>query len=159
MYDAQDRAHEKVMQGQRPDEHHAGDMTPPSEKGAVHLEEDVGALAHHAVTDEYGRPIVHLDPQAEKKLLWKLDLYVVPTVAVLYLFCFIDVRPCLADEARTNDLAKSSAQISVSSYSPPPLTGAHHESLPGNANIAGLQKDLGMAGYDYNLILTAFYIP
>lgn len=29
---------------------------------------------------------------------------------------------------------------------------------PGNAKIAGLDKDLGMQGYDYNMILTSFYI-
>lgn len=30
------------------------------------------------------------DPAAEKRLRWKIDLYVVPTVAILYLLCFID---------------------------------------------------------------------
>lgn len=28
----------------------------------------------------------------------------------------------------------------------------------GNARLAGLEKDLGLAGYDYNLLLTVFYI-
>jgi hypothetical protein len=28
----------------------------------------------------------------------------------------------------------------------------------GNAKIAGLDKDLGLRGYDYNIILTSFYI-
>lgn len=28
----------------------------------------------------------------------------------------------------------------------------------GNARIAGLEKDLGMAGYDYNMVLTSFAI-
>ena len=53
---------------------------------------------------------------------WKIDLYIVPTVALLYLFCFID---------RANI---------------------------GNAKIAGLEKDLGMKGYDYNGVLSIFYI-
>lgn len=38
----------------------------------------------------YGRSLVHLDPEAEAKLRLKIDLMVVPTVALLYLFCFID---------------------------------------------------------------------
>lgn len=30
------------------------------------------------------------DPKAEAKLRMKLDLFLVPTVSLLYLFCFID---------------------------------------------------------------------
>ena len=38
----------------------------------------------------YGQPLVHFDPVAEARLRWKIDLYIVPTVSLLYLFCFID---------------------------------------------------------------------
>ena len=38
----------------------------------------------------YGQSLVTFDPKAEAKLRLKIDLYVVPTVALLYLFCFID---------------------------------------------------------------------
>lgn len=34
--------------------------------------------------------MVQFDPKAEAKLRLKIDLMVVPTVAILYLFCFID---------------------------------------------------------------------
>lgn len=44
----------------------------------------------HAATDEQGNVLFHFDPVAEKKLLRKIDLWVVPTVALLYLWCFID---------------------------------------------------------------------
>jgi hypothetical protein len=44
----------------------------------------------HTATDAYGNALVQFDPAAERRLRWKLDLYTVPTVAVLYLFCFID---------------------------------------------------------------------
>jgi MFS family permease len=54
--------------------------------------------------------------------LWKIDLYIVPTVALLYLFCFID---------RAN---------------------------VGNAKLAGFEKDLKLKGYDYNKVLSIFYI-
>lgn len=30
------------------------------------------------------------DAQAERKLRLKIDLFIVPTVSLLYLFCFID---------------------------------------------------------------------
>lgn len=43
-------------------------------------------LTYHS----YGNALVQFDPAAERRLRWKLDLYTVPTVAVLYLFCFID---------------------------------------------------------------------
>ncbi|OCL14418.1 putative MFS transporter [Glonium stellatum] len=76
----------------------------------------------HTATDKYGHSLVQFDPVAEAKLRWKIDLYVVPTVSLLYLFCFID---------RANI---------------------------GNAKLAGLEKDLHMKGYDYNKLLSVFYI-
>ncbi|KAJ6781399.1 hypothetical protein PWT90_02236 [Aphanocladium album] len=87
-------------------------------KGAV-----VQASPHYGdvATDDNGEPI-HFDPKLERRLRWKIDLYVVPTVALLYLFCFID---------RAN---------------------------LGNAKIAGMDRDLGMKGYQYNMIISIFYI-
>ena len=43
-----------------------------------------------AATDKFGRPLIAIDPVAERKLRLKLDLFIVPPVAILYLFCFID---------------------------------------------------------------------
>jgi hypothetical protein len=34
--------------------------------------------------------VEQFDPVAERKLRRKMDLYIVPTVAILYLLCFID---------------------------------------------------------------------
>jgi hypothetical protein len=51
-----------------------------------------------------------------------MDLYVVPIVALQYLFSFID---------RANI---------------------------GNARLAGLEKDLGLHGYEYNILLSIFYV-
>jgi MFS family permease len=65
---------------------------------------------------------MHFDPKAESRLRLKIDLCIVPTVAILYLFCFID---------RANI---------------------------GNARLAGLEQDLGLTGYDYNAVLSIFYI-
>ncbi|KAJ5354933.1 hypothetical protein N7541_005977 [Penicillium brevicompactum] len=76
----------------------------------------------HLATDDYGQPLVEFDKAAESKLRLKIDLYIVPTVAVMYLFCFID---------RANI---------------------------GNAKLAGFDKDLGLVGYDYNAVLSIFFI-
>ncbi|RCI15863.1 hypothetical protein L249_2548 [Ophiocordyceps polyrhachis-furcata BCC 54312] len=62
------------------------------------------------------------DSATERRLRLKIDLCVVPTVSLLYLFCFID---------RAN---------------------------LGNAKIAGLDADLGMKGFDYNRVVSIFYI-
>ncbi|UPK92084.1 hypothetical protein LCI18_003019 [Fusarium solani-melongenae] len=58
----------------------------------------------------------------DDRLRRKMDLSIVPTVAIIYLFCFI-VR----------------AKI-------------------GNARLAGFGADLNLSGYDYNQILSIFYI-
>lgn len=76
----------------------------------------------HAATDQYGHSLVQFDPVAEAKLRRKIDFCIVPTVALLYLFCFID---------RANI---------------------------GNAKLAGFEKDLKLEHYDYNKVLSIFYI-
>ncbi|KAL2259525.1 hypothetical protein VTK26DRAFT_6782 [Humicola hyalothermophila] len=60
--------------------------------GHTDVVEDAGDIAGrgNAATDQYGRSLVQLDPKAESKLRTKLDLFIVPTVSMLYLFCFID---------------------------------------------------------------------
>ncbi|KKY26927.1 putative mfs [Phaeomoniella chlamydospora] len=90
---------------------------------ALHAEDPHAAAERgHAATDRYGESLVTFDPKAEARLRMKIDLYVVPTVFLLYLLCFID---------RANI---------------------------GNAKLAGLEKDLHLTGYDYNTILSIFYV-
>ncbi|KAL2432200.1 putative transporter [Exophiala dermatitidis] len=97
---------------------------PVDEKAVALHTEDAHEAAErgHVATDKYGHPIVTFDPKAEARLRWKIDLYIVPTVSLLYLFCFID---------RANI---------------------------GNAKLAGLEKELGLKGYDYNIVLSVFYV-
>ncbi|PLB39068.1 putative MFS transporter [Aspergillus candidus] len=76
----------------------------------------------HAATDLHGRSLVEFDRAAERRLRLKIDLYTVPTVSLLYLFCFID---------RANI---------------------------GNAKLAGFEEDLHLKNYDYNAVLSIFYI-
>jgi hypothetical protein len=44
----------------------------------------------HVATDKFGNSLLTFDKQAEARLRLKIDLYIIPTVAILYLFCFID---------------------------------------------------------------------
>lgn len=100
---------------------HAGhDAIEPThnEDGTLHYAAERGQVA----TDKYGHSLVQIDPKAEAKLRLKIDFMIVPTVSLLYLFCFID---------RANI---------------------------GNARLAGLEKDLGLKGNDYNAVLSIFYI-
>ncbi|KIJ31703.1 hypothetical protein M422DRAFT_76616 [Sphaerobolus stellatus SS14] len=63
-----------------------------------------------------------IDPIAERKLLWKLDLVLIPLFMLLYATNFVD------------------------------------RTAVGNAKIAGLEKDLGLKGFEYNIALTLFYV-
>ncbi|KAK4133686.1 MFS general substrate transporter [Trichocladium antarcticum] len=94
------------------------------EKRGASSDDGKGVAGHteSAVPEQFDQSSVQLDPRAEAKLRNKLDMFLVPTVSLLYLFCFID---------RANI---------------------------GNAKIAGLDKDLGLEGYDYNALLSIFYI-
>lgn len=63
------------------------------------------------------------DSKAERRLILKCDLHVVPILFVLFLLAFLD-------------------RINI-----------------GNARLQGLEKDLNMAGHDYNIALFVFFIP
>lgn len=90
----------------------------------------------------YGHSLVQFDPKAEAKVRLKIDLMVCPTVSILYLFCFIDranIGKLLAHQAPSRPLIIDALRL-------------------GNARLAGLEKDLGMQGNDYNALLSIFYI-
>ncbi|KAE8447879.1 hypothetical protein EG329_010108 [Mollisiaceae sp. DMI_Dod_QoI] len=102
---------------------HVPDSLAEEKPDAIHKETAHEAAERgHVATDNYGNALVHFDKDAERRLRLKIDLYIVPTVSLLYLFCFID---------RANI---------------------------GNAKLAGFEKDLGLEGYDYNRVLSIFYI-
>lgn len=52
----------------------------------------IGNVAGHGqlATDSYGNALVTFDKGAERRLRLKMDMFTVPTVFILYLFCFID---------------------------------------------------------------------
>ncbi|GAW26093.1 hypothetical protein SAMD00023353_2100380 [Rosellinia necatrix] len=106
----------------------SGDKARPEALEIGSQKEHAGQNVHGAAekgfvaTDQHGESLVQFDPDAERKLRRKLDYMVIPTVSILYLFCFID---------RANI---------------------------GNARLAGFETDLGLTGYDYNTVLSIFYI-
>ncbi|KAI4916195.1 hypothetical protein J4E85_010283 [Alternaria conjuncta] len=103
---------------------YAAEKDTPSSQHEDFKPEDAHQIAGHGhtATDIYGHALMQFDKKAESRLRLKIDLYIIPTVALLYLFCFID---------RANI---------------------------GNARLAGLEKDLGLSGYDYNTVLSVFYV-
>lgn len=63
------------------------------EKGVVNYKEnvmDIAAGRGIPATDDHGQALVEFDNAAESRLRLKIDLYIIPTVALMYLFCFID---------------------------------------------------------------------
>ncbi|RKL07859.1 hypothetical protein BFJ68_g9659 [Fusarium oxysporum] len=88
---------------------------------------------------QYGQPAPSVDEGLESKLRWNMDLRILPTVTIIYLLCFID-RANIGEYIKT-----------------PTLELISHNSA-GNAKIAGLEADLKMQGYDFNVSLSIFYI-
>ncbi|KAJ7625468.1 MFS general substrate transporter [Roridomyces roridus] len=87
-----------------------------------HASSEKATEKHLEVAYDFERPVESIDPVAERKLVRKLDLTLLPLFTLLYCTNFID------------------------------------RTAIGNAKIAGLEKDLGMVGFDYNIALTVFYI-
>ncbi|GAA5918785.1 hypothetical protein JCM6882_006575 [Rhodosporidiobolus microsporus] len=83
---------------------------------------DVSEKAQQLYLEDADKASTVHDPEAEKKLVRKLDLILTPLFFVVYLITFID---------RAN---------------------------VGNARVAGLENDLGLVGYQFNISLSVFYI-
>lgn len=92
---------------------------------------------------------------AESRLRLKIDLCIVPPVSLLYLFCFID-RANLGKQASNPVSALPATWTSRGLH---PFSEDSATDIPvGNAKIAGLDRDLGMKNYDYNTIISVFYV-
>jgi hypothetical protein len=61
-------------------------MNNPDEKNVSH---DTKSTAH---TQDLESPLSHevIDTSTEKRLLWKIDLHVVPPLSILFLLAFLD---------------------------------------------------------------------
>ncbi|TPX10034.1 uncharacterized protein E0L32_001231 [Thyridium curvatum] len=119
---------------------------------AAHREQDIQHVAERGqmATDKYGQPLFQFDAKAESRLRTKIDLFIVPTVAVLYLFCFID-RANIGKFSCSRERPRAP-------HTPYLSCMTHANASPGNARLAGLEKDLHLKGNDYNTVLSVFYI-
>ncbi|QRW08134.1 major facilitator superfamily transporter [Ceratobasidium sp. AG-Ba] len=71
--------------------------------------------------------------EEEKRLIRKLDWRILPVVIILYLANFMHIT----DRVTSNAVDRTNV---------------------GNAKVAGLEKDIGLVGYQYNIGLSIFYI-
>ncbi|KAK5006718.1 hypothetical protein LTR28_006153 [Elasticomyces elasticus] len=90
------------------------------------------------------REDVSIDPVAEKRLLRKLDLHVIPPLFFLFLLAFLD-RTNIGEQAVQNCVCENRLFLT--------------RTLLGNAKIQGMTEDLKMTGNHYNIALFIFFIP
>lgn len=98
----------------------------------------VDSAGSQKIIGEDGETMYVIDPKAERALVWKFDLRILPVLAVMYLFNALDSK-C--------SLISSSSKLN-------PV-----ESNLGNAKTAGLEDDLGLVGNQYNILLSVFFVP
>jgi hypothetical protein len=108
---------------------------------AMHIENGInqklGSLDAHDLQAE----LASLDHELQVKLRKKFDKWILPVVTLVYLMAFIDrwVRAFLSCNTRRNY-----SRICRSNM--------------GNAKIMGMEEDLNLQGFDFNIALTGFFI-
>lgn len=88
---------------------------------------------------------IQIDPEEEKRLVWKLDLHILPFVVLLYLFSFLDrgEDPCLV----------------FSAFLLHPLTlWAISAVNIGNSRLYGMEEDLGLVGDQYLTAVSILFV-
>lgn len=77
--------------------------------------------------------------EAERKLVRKIDLYLMPTIWILYCFSYM-------------------VSASVRFFGAPLLTSQQDRTAIGNAKVAGMDVDLGLSSNDYFLAIVIFQV-
>lgn len=80
-----------------------------------------------------------IDEEAEKKLIRKMDMYILPFVVLLYLFSFLDRGMLPGYLVQTT--ADMRRQVNI-----------------GNARLYGLEEDLGLVGDQYQIAVSIFFV-
>jgi hypothetical protein len=80
-----------------------------------------------------------IDELAEKRLIRKMDIYILPFVVLLYLFSFLD-RGTL-HPLREISVANCVTIVNI-----------------GNARLYGLEKDLGLVGDQYQVAVSILFV-
>ncbi|KAF7370378.1 MFS general substrate transporter [Mycena sanguinolenta] len=97
-------------------------MSAADTEKAVHEKELTNSVEVDDSKESHSANEFVIDPEAERRLVRKLDWSLLPLFTLIYCTNFVD------------------------------------RTAIGNAKIAGLEKDLGMVGFDYNRALTVFYV-
>ncbi|KAJ6519085.1 MFS general substrate transporter [Mycena sanguinolenta] len=97
-------------------------MSAADTEKAVHQQELTNSVEADDLKESHSTNEFVIDPEAERRLVRKLDWTLLPLFTLIYCTNFVD------------------------------------RTAIGNAKIAGLEKDLGMVGFDYNRALTVFYV-
>jgi MFS family permease len=114
-----------------------------------HLESTTVAITNDengntVITREDGE-VFTIDKKAERKLLWKFDLRILPLLTMMYLF---------------NALDKANMGNAATVFPSPPFPCSHNRYAAKFFDQAGLLEDLGMENNDkYNILLSIFFIP
>jgi hypothetical protein len=104
----------------------------------VHIENGIKTNLGSLDAQDLQSELDSLDREMEKRMRGKFDKWILPVVTLIYLMAFIDRYVNLPEMRRGV------------------LMG--YRSNMGNAKIMGMEEDLVLKGYDFNIALTGFFI-
>ena len=129
--------------------------TPPSISSSSKVEVEHLQMANDSYTEKAEVQAMHMeepqDPEAkelERKLKWKLDLFILPLISSVYFFASIVIYPfyfipCIFSPFSsfifTNTVAQGRSDL-------------------GNARIAGMEDELHLSAKDYSNAATTFLV-
>ncbi|KAK4939433.1 hypothetical protein LTR28_009368, partial [Elasticomyces elasticus] len=102
---------------------------------------------------------LELDPRAEKRLVRKLDLHIIPVVMLLYLLSFLDRSASY--ENRKKKYLDSGADYRLESTSAMPRqtsSAAHSIVLKSNPSLYGLRSDLSLTPTQYQTAVSVLFV-
>lgn len=100
---------------------------------------------HGNISHVDGRHLPVLSRAMERRLRTRIDFAICPIVCLLYICCYID-------RANIGMISQPFWFLTL------PTTNGWRSMCQGNARIAGLEQELGLHGYDYNIALTCFSV-
>lgn len=95
---------------------------------------------HRATREDIAN--IEIDHAAEKELVRKLDLNIIPIIMLLYLFSFLDrqvIHWCESDESGPRKLIIRRVNV-------------------GNARLYGMEEDLGLVGNQYQTAVSLLFV-
>jgi len=113
----------------------------------VHIE------AKEHVDSEATSQVIGFDDRATKRLIRKIDIHLLPLLALLYLYACFKSLTSVSDHFLVQVVVPRPHRASLHPGTPlHSLTHSCSQNI-GNARLAGLENALGMKGLDYNVSL------